>query len=173
MRLHLQSTHLACCCVGQWNSTTLTCSRESTADRGIRWNRARKGHRYDQRRSRVNLFRFEIHTAMGSTLLTRSFLAGVDTVSRLMTFTTSLIHLAFQIQTAAAMMTFFLAMALHPDIMRKAQHELDAATGRDRLPTFDDRTRLPFIDAVCKEVSRWRPIIPLGAPICEYMRGIS
>ena len=52
-------------------------------------------------------------------------------------------------------MMFFLAMALHPDIMRKAQHELDAVTGWDQLPTFEDRTRLPFVDAVCKEVSRW------------------
>ena len=68
------------------------------------------------------------------------------------------------------MMTFFLAMALHPDIMRKAQHELDAVTGRDRLPTFEDRPRLPFVDAVCREVSRWRPVIPLGAPASEYFR---
>jgi cytochrome P450 len=66
------------------------------------------------------------------------------------------------------MITFFLAMALHPDIMRKAQYELDAVTGRDRLPTFEDRPRLPFVDAVCKEVSRWRPVIPLGMPTSEY-----
>ena len=71
------------------------------------------------------------------------------------------------------MMSFFLAMALHPDIMRKAQHELDDVTGRDRLPTFDDRPRLPFIDAICREVSRWNPVIPLGAPTCEYFGGTS
>ena len=68
------------------------------------------------------------------------------------------------------MMTFFLAMALHPDIMRKAQHELDAVTGRDRLPTFEDRLRLPFVEAVCREVSRWQPVIPLGTPASEYFR---
>src|SRR5260221_6658846 len=47
-------------------------------------------------------------------------------------------------------------MALHPDIMRKAQHEIDAVTGRDRLPTFDDHPRLPFVDAVCREALRWQ-----------------
>jgi len=67
------------------------------------------------------------------------------------------------------MMTFFLATALHPDIMRKVHHEIDAVTGRDRLPTFDDYPRLPLVDAVCKEVLRWKPVIPLGAPtnICS------
>ena len=58
------------------------------------------------------------------------------------------------------MMTFFLAMALHPDIMRKVQHEIDAVTGGDRLPTFDDHPRLPFVDAVCREVLRWQPVTP-------------
>jgi cytochrome P450 len=62
------------------------------------------------------------------------------------------------------MMSFLLAMALHPDIMRKVQHEIDAVTGRDRLPTFDDHLRLPFVNAVCREVLRSNTVIPLGAP---------
>ena len=61
------------------------------------------------------------------------------------------------------MRTFVLAMLLYPDIQRKAQDELDVVTGRERLPTFEDRPQLPFVDAVCKEVLRWRPVAPLGA----------
>ena len=60
------------------------------------------------------------------------------------------------------MKTFILAMLLYPEIQRKAQDELDVVTGRERLPTFEDRPRLPFVDAVCKEVLRWRPVTPLG-----------
>jgi len=78
-----------------------------------------------------------------SGVLASMYLAGVDT-------------------STAAMKTFFLAMALHPDIMRKVQHEIDAVTGRDRLPTFDDHPRLPFVDAVCREVLRWQPVLPLA-----------
>ena len=70
-------------------------------------------------------------------------------------------------------MSFFLAMSLHPEIMRKAQQELDDVTGRDRLPTFEDRARLPFVEAVCREVSRWRPVVPLGASTSEYLGEIS
>ena len=54
-------------------------------------------------------------------------------------------------------------MLLHPDIQRKAQDELDSVVGRERLPTFEDRPELPFVDAIYKEVLRWRPISPLGS----------
>ena len=66
-------------------------------------------------------------------------------------------------QTVTATISFVVAMLLYPDIQKKAQEELDSVTGRERLPTFDDRPRLPFIDAVCKEILRWRPVTPVGA----------
>ena len=53
-------------------------------------------------------------------------------------------------------------MTLHPEVMRRAQAEIDAVIGRDRLPTFDDADRLPYIDALMCEVLRWRPVTPLG-----------
>ena len=59
-------------------------------------------------------------------------------------------------------MSFFVAALLRPDIQTVAQEELDAVTKRERLPTLEDRLRLPFVDAVCKEVMRWRPVVPLG-----------
>ena len=60
------------------------------------------------------------------------------------------------------MKTFFVAMLLYSDVQKKAQDELDSVIGRDRLPTFEDRPRLPFIDAVCKETLRWSPIALVG-----------
>jgi len=59
-------------------------------------------------------------------------------------------------------MPFFVAALLRPEIQTMAQRELDAVTMRERLPTFEDRPRLPFVDAICKEVIRWRPAVPLG-----------
>jgi hypothetical protein len=61
------------------------------------------------------------------------------------------------------MISLAAAMLLYPDIQKKAQDELDSVIGRERLPTFDDRPRLPFINAMCKEVLRWRPVTPVGA----------
>ena len=60
-------------------------------------------------------------------------------------------------------------MLLYPEIQKKAQDEIDSVIGRDRLPTFEDRPRLPFIDAVCKEVLRWRPVAPVGASSNNYL----
>ncbi len=65
-------------------------------------------------------------------------------------------------KTVSSIMSFFVAALLHPEIQITAQKEIDAVTGRVRLPTFDDRPRLPFVDAICKEVLRWRPVAPLG-----------
>jgi Cytochrome P450 len=59
-------------------------------------------------------------------------------------------------------MSFIVATLVRPEIQTMAQEELDAVTGRERLPTFEDRPRLPFVDAISKEVLRWRPVTPLG-----------
>jgi hypothetical protein len=60
--------------------------------------------------------------------------------------------------------TFFLAMALYPKVMKKAQEELDRVVDKGQLPTFSDRDDLPYIDAVVKEVLRWNPPLPISIP---------
>jgi cytochrome P450 len=44
----------------------------------------------------------------------------------------------------------------------KAQKELDAVVGPDRMPTFEDFDDLPFIRAIVNETLRWRPVAVLG-----------
>jgi cytochrome P450 len=63
------------------------------------------------------------------------------------------------------MATLILALVLYPDVQKKAQAELDSVLARDRLPTFDDRPRLRYIDAMCREVMRWQMVTPLGASL--------
>jgi hypothetical protein len=65
-------------------------------------------------------------------------------------------------KTVSSMSFFFLALTLFPHVQRRAQAELDAVVGRDRLPTFDDRPRLPYIEALCKELMRWQVVSPTG-----------
>jgi cytochrome P450 len=55
-----------------------------------------------------------------------------------------------------------LAMVLYPEAQRKAQTELDSVIGMGRLPAFEDRKKLPYINALCSEVLRWHPVVPLG-----------
>ncbi|KAH9044125.1 cytochrome P450 [Lactarius hengduanensis] len=66
--------------------------------------------------------------------------------------------------TVAALQTFFLAMALYPEVQHAAHAEIDAVLGDSRLPDFSDEDKLPYVSAVLKEVLRWHPVAPLGIP---------
>ncbi|KAH9957215.1 cytochrome P450 [Russula dissimulans] len=74
------------------------------------------------------------------------------------------IYAAASHTTISSIMSFFVAVLLRPDVQILARQELDAVIGRERLPTFEDRPRLPFVDAVCKEILRWRPVTPVAIP---------
>lgn len=71
----------------------------------------------------------------------------------------------------SAIYSLFLALTLFPEVQKKAQAEIDAVVGNDRLPKFSDRSRLPYIDALAKEVLRWNVVVPLGE-ICVHSGGI-
>ncbi|KAF8592281.1 cytochrome P450 [Ramaria rubella] len=64
--------------------------------------------------------------------------------------------------TSVALTWFLLAMVLYPEAQRKAQAELDEVIGSDQLPRFEDRKKLPYMNALCNEVQRWHPVFPLG-----------
>ena len=53
-------------------------------------------------------------------------------------------------------------MALYPEVQKKAQAEIDAVVGPNRLPDFHDRHSLPYVNAVLKESLRWNLVVPLG-----------
>jgi cytochrome P450 len=55
-------------------------------------------------------------------------------------------------------------MVAYPEVQKRAQAELDSVVGRSRVPTFSDSPHLPYIQAIVKEVLRWRPALPLGLP---------
>ncbi|KAJ7648206.1 cytochrome P450 [Mycena polygramma] len=66
--------------------------------------------------------------------------------------------------TWGALAVFVLAMTLHPKCQAKAQKEIDSVVGELRLPDFDDRKSLPFVECILQEIFRWNPGVPLGVP---------
>ncbi|KAH7931186.1 cytochrome P450 [Leucogyrophana mollusca] len=66
--------------------------------------------------------------------------------------------------TSSTLLIFILAMVLHPDVQERARAEIDVVVGPDRLPNFDDRPSLPYIDAIIRETIRWQPVAPMGVP---------
>ncbi|KAF7365092.1 O-methylsterigmatocystin oxidoreductase [Mycena venus] len=75
---------------------------------------------------------------------------------------TAVAYAAASDTTAATLVSFIMAMALNPEVVRKAQDEIDTVVGVGRLPGFEDRSALPYCEAVFREVLRWRPAVPLA-----------
>ncbi|KAL4939321.1 hypothetical protein BDV06DRAFT_214393 [Aspergillus oleicola] len=46
----------------------------------------------------------------------------------------------------------------------KAQDLLHEVVGKDRIPQFEDRPKLAYIDAIASETLRWRPVVVSGVP---------
>lgn len=57
-------------------------------------------------------------------------------------------------KTMATLNSFILAMVRFPDVQRKAKEELYGILSGDRLPSLDDRPRLPYMEAFLKELYR-------------------
>ncbi|TFY53355.1 hypothetical protein EVJ58_g9500 [Rhodofomes roseus] len=52
------------------------------------------------------------------------------------------------------LIVFVLVMVQYPDVFRKAQEEMIRVVGDSRLPEFDDRASLPYLECVLMEVYR-------------------
>ncbi|KIO16333.1 hypothetical protein M407DRAFT_86131, partial [Tulasnella calospora MUT 4182] len=62
------------------------------------------------------------------------------------------------------MHNFLRIMVNHKAEQEKAQEEIDRVVGRDRMPSADDIANLPYVQAIVREVIRFRPFAPLGLP---------
>ncbi|KAF8886013.1 cytochrome P450 [Infundibulicybe gibba] len=76
--------------------------------------------------------------------------AGVAYVGNNIRLTITLILLAMR------------AMVNYPDAQDRAQEEIRRVVGTSRLPSFEDRKSLPYVDAIILETLRWGPITPLA-----------
>ena len=63
-------------------------------------------------------------------------------------------------------LNYFIAACKYPEVQKKAQAEIDAVVGRERLPTLADRPNLPYVEAIMSETLRWGPVAPMGEYRC-------
>lgn len=63
-----------------------------------------------------------------------------------------------------------LNLILHPEVQVRARTEIDEVIGLEengeilRLPNFEDRPRLKWLECIIQETTRWMPLSPLGVP---------
>ncbi|KAJ8702960.1 hypothetical protein PTI98_001627 [Pleurotus ostreatus] len=66
--------------------------------------------------------------------------------------------------SASFLHSFVMAMACYPEVQSKAQAEIDQVLRNDQLPLLEDYDDLPYLQALIKELHRFRPITPTGIP---------
>ncbi|KAJ6558174.1 cytochrome P450, partial [Mycena capillaripes] len=73
-------------------------------------------------------------------------------------------HMSCKLDTAGAVHTFVLAMALNPLVQKRAQAEIDGIVRVDQIPAISDMAHLPtYVRALIKETLRCPPV-PLSVP---------
>ena len=71
--------------------------------------------------------------------------------------------------TRIALNAFVMASVLFPEVFHRARAEIDTVCGAPgsgslRLPEISDMQSMPYMEALVKEVLRWRPAVPMPPP---------
>ncbi|KAF5300934.1 hypothetical protein FQR65_LT19305 [Abscondita terminalis] len=66
--------------------------------------------------------------------------------------------------TSGTLDFIFLLMIHHQDVQKKIQKVLDATFCKDQPIEYDDRYKVPYVEAVIRETQRFRPVGPILGP---------
>ncbi|KZV88589.1 cytochrome P450 [Exidia glandulosa HHB12029] len=127
-----------------------------------RWARGARVKLHEMTRAPIEMVKQQMAEGTAApSFVSRNLEEGAD--QETLTWVAAALYVGGADTTVAALSTFVLLMVRYPEVQRKAQAEL-AALGR--LPTAEDRPRLPYVEAVMKECMRYNTIGPMALAHC-------
>ncbi|KAJ2928448.1 hypothetical protein H1R20_g8646, partial [Candolleomyces eurysporus] len=66
--------------------------------------------------------------------------------------------------TVSVIASCILGLLEHPEILKKAQAQIDSIVKPGNLPEFEHESSLPYITAITYESLRWRDVTPIAVP---------
>ncbi|KAJ2928435.1 hypothetical protein H1R20_g8645, partial [Candolleomyces eurysporus] len=66
--------------------------------------------------------------------------------------------------TVSAIASCILGLLEHPEVLKKAQAQIDSVVTPGDLPGFEHESSLPYITAIAHESLRWRDVTPIAVP---------
>ncbi|XP_039086148.1 cytochrome P450 2C41-like isoform X1 [Hyaena hyaena] len=68
-------------------------------------------------------------------------------------------------ETTSTTLRFAILLLLkYPEVTAKVQEEIDCVIGRHRRPCMQDRSRMPYMNAVLHEIQRYIDLVPVNLP---------
>ena len=75
------------------------------------------------------------------------------------------LYLAGSETSSTTLLFSIIYMVNYPEVQEKVQAEIDRVVGQDRLPSLEDRKKLPFLDATISEVQRCSNVAHLSVVV--------